>query len=228
MGTRFGLWPLLGKSLAIIPDARASGRVDSAVVTERLLSTSGEDLQIVERKNLEPVTVKLPTRLMILTNELPRLGDSSGALASRMLLLRMERSFLEREDRGLATKLLAELPGILAWAIVGWQRLRTRGYFVQPDAGHDLLDELSELASPVSAFVKECCEIGYPEWRTAASDLFAAWTAWCQANGRRDCGNVQTFGRDLKSVLPALRTVYPRGSGHRRRAYDGIRLSNGC
>ena len=32
----------------------------------------------VDRKFQEPVTAKLPTRLMIMSNELPRLGDSSG------------------------------------------------------------------------------------------------------------------------------------------------------
>ena len=43
LGTNFGLWPLLGKMLAIVADARLSGRTDTAVVVERLLSISGED-----------------------------------------------------------------------------------------------------------------------------------------------------------------------------------------
>ena len=76
--TNFGLWPLLGKSLAVISDARLGGRTDSQVVVERLLSVSGEDALTVDRKNLEPVTCKLSTRLMILSNELPRLTDSSA------------------------------------------------------------------------------------------------------------------------------------------------------
>ena len=79
LGTNFGLWPLLGKTLAIISDARLSGRTDAAVVVERLLSISGEDAQTVDRKNLSQVTCKLPGRFAILTNELPRLNDASGA-----------------------------------------------------------------------------------------------------------------------------------------------------
>ena len=74
---RFGLWPLLGKSVAVISDARLSGRADQAVIVERILSITGEDAQTVDRKNLQPVTVKLPTRFVIVTNELPRLGDAS-------------------------------------------------------------------------------------------------------------------------------------------------------
>jgi len=84
----------------------------------------------VDRKHQEPVTGKLLTRLMILTNELPRLGDASGALSGRMIVLRMSESFYGREDIALTDKLLAERPGILLWAIEGWRRLRERGRFI--------------------------------------------------------------------------------------------------
>src|SRR5262249_12290015 len=43
LGTNFGLQPLLGKTVALISDARISGRTDSSLVAERLLSISGED-----------------------------------------------------------------------------------------------------------------------------------------------------------------------------------------
>ena len=71
LGTNFGLWPLLGKTVAMVQDARLSGRTDSAAVAERLLSISGEDALTVDRKNLSPVTTRLTARFMLLTNELP-------------------------------------------------------------------------------------------------------------------------------------------------------------
>ena len=55
-----------------------------SIVVERLLSISGEDTLTVDRKYREPWTGQLPTRIVILSNELPRLTDSSGALASRI------------------------------------------------------------------------------------------------------------------------------------------------
>ena len=91
--TNFGLWPLLGKTVAIINDARLGGRADQAIITERLLSISGEDAQTIDRKNMEPVTTKLTSRFTIISNELPRLQDSSGALSGRMILLRMTETF---------------------------------------------------------------------------------------------------------------------------------------
>src|SRR5262249_12040822 len=116
LGLPFGLQPLLGKTLATITDARLSGRTDLAQVTERLLSVSGEDEQTVDRKHLPSLTVHLPVRFMILTNELPRLKDSSGALVGRLVILRQTQSWYGQEDRTLTTRLLEELPGILRWA----------------------------------------------------------------------------------------------------------------
>ena len=48
----FGLWPLNGKTVALIPEARLGRNADAIAVVERLLSISGEDPQDVHRKNL--------------------------------------------------------------------------------------------------------------------------------------------------------------------------------
>ena len=45
--------------------------------------------------------------------------------------------------RWLIDRLLTELPGILNWSIVGWQRLTERGHFVQPvSRGREILELL--------------------------------------------------------------------------------------
>src|SRR5262249_54965993 len=60
LGTPFGLWPLLNKSVAIISDARISGsNKDQDTIVERLLSISGEDALTIDRKYLDLVTTKL-------------------------------------------------------------------------------------------------------------------------------------------------------------------------
>jgi putative DNA primase/helicase len=80
IGTNFGLAPLIGKTLAIISDARLSSRADQHAIAERLLTITGEDMLTIDRKHREAWTGTLPTRFLILTNELPRISDSSGAL----------------------------------------------------------------------------------------------------------------------------------------------------
>lgn len=223
LGMNFGLWPLLYKRLAVVSDARLSGRTDQAVVVERLLSISGEDAITVDRKHLPPWTGKLPTRFLILTNELPKLTDASGALASRFILLHLTRSWYGREDHDLTDRLLEELPSILNWSIAGWARLKERGHFIQPASSADALQDLEDLSSPIRAFVRERCELG-PGLQVEVNQMYEAWQDYCSSTGRDRTGTIQSFGRDLKAACPNLRVVRPRDGGERMRCYEGIRL----
>ena len=81
--TPFGLQPLLNKIVAIIGDARLSGRQDTTIVVERLRSISGEDVQAVDRKHMTSFTGPLQVRFVLLSNELPRLNDASATLPTR-------------------------------------------------------------------------------------------------------------------------------------------------
>jgi putative DNA primase/helicase len=223
LATNFGMWPLLGRTVAIISDARLSGRTDVAVIVERLLSVSGEDAQTIDRKHLPPVTTKLAVRFVILTNELPKLSDPSGALAGRLILLRLVTSFYGQEDTALTDRLLTELPGILLWSIEGWLRLQQRGYYLQPKSGQELIEDMEDLASPIGAFVRERCEVG-PVFEVFVRDIFAAWKFWCEEKGRKEPGHEHLFGRDLHALLPALEVRQPREGDKRFRVYVGIRL----
>ncbi len=221
--TNFGLAPLLDKPVAIIDDARLSHRSDAAVVTERLLTISGEGTITVDRKFLSPVNAKLPTRFVIISNELPRLGDASGALAGRLILLRFVKTFYGREDHSLTERLLTELPGILLWAIEGWKRLQLRGRFIQSATGAELVNEMEDLSSPVGAFVRDKCRTG-PGARVEVNELFRAWKAWCEEHGKKESGTEQMFGRDLRAAVPGLEIRRPKQGGERWREYEGIRL----
>ena len=130
LSTQFGLSPLIDKRLAVISDARL-GR-GSRQGVEHLLSISGEDPLTIDRKNKEHWTGRLPTRLLIMTNELPRFPDASGALASRFVILTLKHSFLHREQLNLKDELRPELAGIFNWALVGLKRLRKYGCFENP------------------------------------------------------------------------------------------------
>ena len=70
----FGLASLIGKPIAVFPDARLSSRPDNAAIVECLLSISGEDDQTIDRKHMPAWTGKLSTRFVLISNELPRLA----------------------------------------------------------------------------------------------------------------------------------------------------------
>ncbi len=225
LGQNFGTAALINKPLAIIADARLGSRADQHAIAERLLSVSGEDGLTVDRKYLPPWTGRLPTRFVVLTNELPRLADASGALASRFIVLTLTESFYDREDHNLTDRLLRELPSILNWSIEGCQRLHMRGHFVQPKSSAAAIEALEALGSPVTAFVRDCCEVGPGNWIECAH-LFEAWRQWCTKQGRDRPGTAQSFGRDLHSAVPAIKVTRPSDGhgGKLQRRYEGIDL----
>lgn len=219
----FGLAPLLGKTLAVVSDARLNGRGAHTVV-ERLLSISGEDTLTVNRKYREQFTGKLPVRIMLCSNELPQLGDASMAIAGRFIPLVLTRSWLGSEDHGLEVALRAELPGILNWALAGLERLTKQGRFTRPPGADDAIVALQDLASPVAAFVRDRCVRG-PEHEVVVDTLYTAWKAWAEDNGQTRVTK-QVFGRDLRAAVPGLRVARVGGheSAERERVYLGVAL----
>jgi putative DNA primase/helicase len=222
LGTEFGLAPLLGKSLAVIGDARLGPKTDTRAVIERLLSISGEDSITVNRKFKDQVSVRLPTRFMIISNELPAFGDASGAIASRFILTTLTESFLGKEDTELEHRLMAELPGILNWALEGLDRI-SRQRFTVPKSSLGAITQLQDLVSPMSAFVRDRCDQG-SDCAVRIDTLYEAYRDWCRDEGRYPLNKLM-FGRDLHAVLPRLRTTQPR-SDNQRRWYAGIQLKD--
>ncbi|MCM2427559.1 DNA primase family protein [Streptomyces sp. RKAG337] len=224
LGSNFGLSSLLDKALAVISDARLSGN-DGGQVVERLLTISGEDTIDIDRKYRDPWTGKLPTRLMILTNELPSFGDSSGVIARRFVVLNMTVSWLGKEDTTLTGKLAQEMPGILNWALDGLARLQQNGRITEPASSQEAVTIMQDTASPTSAFVRERCTTG-PTCSVPVDTLWRVWREWAEDNGVRAIGTKQMFGRNLQSVVPQLHRTRPRDEfGRQVLMYTGITLN---
>ncbi len=223
LGGEFGLQPLLNKMLATISDARLTGKHSNSVIIERLLSISGEDPLTINRKFLPSITVQLPTRIMIMTNELPDMRDASGALAKRYIILTMTKSWLDKENPNLFNQLCHELSGILLWALEGLVRLRERGYFLQPASSAETIEELEAMTSPIKAFVKEKCDLDMCQ-QILVNDLYEAWCAWCDSTGYDRPGNIQSFGKNLRAAFPQINITRPQNEIYRCRYYGGIAL----
>lgn len=223
LSTDFGLQPLLNKKLIIISDVRLEKLRGYSITVERLLSISGEDLLTVNRKHQTQVSVQLPAKIMMMSNELPELRDSSGALANRYLILNLKTSWLGCEDVGLFEKFTAELPGILIWALEGLKTLQKKGYFIQPKSSLQVVEELRELTSPIIAFVDEMCEFD-PKAQIFIKDLFKRWTEWCASN-RYPIGNIQSFGKSFKAAFPQIEIKKTTRGKPREWFYTGITLN---
>ena len=220
LATNFGMASMLGKPVALIGDARVPRSNDAGTIVERLLSITGRDPVPIDRKYRDALSVVLPTKITVATNEVPRVLDPSGALASRFLIVNFERSFLGKEDHDLKDRLLDELPGILLWAAEGLRRLRERGRFVQPSSGEDYVGDLIELSSPITAFVGECCVVGADK-SVPCDDLYRVYRDWCERSGQH-VASKPTFGKDLRSAL-SIRRTQRRRQGEPTHMYIGVR-----
>jgi putative DNA primase/helicase len=219
VGGEFGLESWINKRVTIFADARLGQKTNASAVVERLLSLSGEDKQSINRKFAKFWNGALQARVVIITNELPRATDASGAFASRFIVIPFVQSFLNREDPQLSSRLYGELPGILNWALDGLQRLRERGHFVMPQSALAEVRQLEDLTSPVRSFVRDCCVID-GERQVNVKLLYLGWKTWCEQQGHPP-GSSQTFGRDLHAASPQVRV---RGKRPNSR-YHGIALS---
>jgi putative DNA primase/helicase len=225
IGSHFGLASLIGKSVAVMPDVRfnVSGAGDALPA---LLSVSGEDTMSVARKNRDDWVGTLRTRIVMASNDLPTLPDSSAALYRRLVVIRFGQSFTGREDHGLTGRLLGELSGILNWALAGYRRLMARGRFLSTAGGAELAAEARREASPVAAFTEDIC-VADPDAFTTSADLFAAWTAYRMDQGfsRKDLSK-PGLTRAVCSAVPGTVAKVKKVAGTASRGVLGIRLKS--
>lgn len=191
---QFGIAPLMGKLLCVIPDARTP---KGAAVRglELLLNLGGSDGVQINRKFKDQLERhKLTARITIASNEFLKVPDHAGALIRRMNLIEFQQSFVGREDFGLEAKLMKEIPGIAIWALEGLRRLRTNGTFTVPPSSRSALMDMRTANSPVAGFIAECCNMRAGAEITKA-EIYDAWVAWCEAAKIWSCGKSPFFER---------------------------------
>ena len=161
-------------------------------------------------------------KVFLATNHKPKVNPSDDAIWERIRLI----PFLvqipkDARDKQLETKLRAELPGILAWAVRGclaWSQtdsLSEPRAVVQATQGYR--DEMDTLAH----FLEECCATNIPEVaKVKASVLASAYQTWCKRTGELPLANL--------ALIKALEERgYTRQRGHANQYYwHGFGLIN--
>lgn len=235
LGSDSGPAALIGKPLAIVGDARDAKASNSSRATELLLNVIGEDGVSLQRKYLGDWVGRLPTRFVMASNVLPRLVDSSAAVVSRFIMMRLELSFFGREDKTLASKLAPELPGILNWALDGLERLEQQGRFTEPATMAEMKDAMEGLSAPVRRFIEEYLEVtGDPNDLVLQPDVYRCWRAWHSDNGFNPCNQeemcnrlISTDGRIRAGMrdVPGAKPKPGQKRAPRKRYVVGVKLA---
>lgn len=239
LGDTFGRQCLIGKRLALIGDMRIGKHTDVVAVAEMLNGISGDDEQTIPRKHRDDWIGKLETRFAIFSNEPPSITDTSGALASRFVVLQMNQSFFGRENPNLTEELLAELPGVLNWAMEGLERLKAQGRFTEVKSSAELMDHIKRAQSPIGSFIADKCSFephpaeanlyanGEPLF-AEKDGLYVAYREWC---GHEDVPHTSKelfckgfIAATLGRVKPGRRRLVKNGP--QEPGFFGVRLLN--
>ena len=123
-------------------------------------------------------------KLWLAANHLPTIRGNDDGIWRRIRYIPFEVQIPEAErDNHLGDKLMAEYPGILAWAVQGclqWQRQGLR----PPEKVTRATSQYRSAMDRFSAFLDDCCVL-HPNATVSAKRLRKVYEDWCTENGER-------------------------------------------
>jgi P4 family phage/plasmid primase-like protien len=141
-------------------------------------------------------------------NDRPVIRDTGNSIWRRLKLIPFNRYFKAgSRDEHLLDKLLAELPGILNWALDGLEILNARGRFPDSKAVDQAIEEYRLESNPVAQWLAEATKPD-PYNPTLASTLYGSYKTWAESNGRTQM-NSTNFGRELGRLRVEKRRLIP-------------------
>ena len=123
-----------------------------------------------------------------------------------------------KPDTGLADALMAELPGILAWAVHGcleWQRVGLKPPLIVREA----TDEYFASQDSLAEWLATQCQRVPGTWTTTRT-LFSDWKAWMLERGEEP-GTEKAFSDAMMKHAPKAK----KNAGN---AFVGLRLLASC
>lgn len=217
---RFALAPTIGKLANISSESSA----DITAYGENVLKcfTSGDAMSF-ERKYLEPIEAVPTAKVMISTNELPRIEDKSQGIWRRMIFVPFEKTYAEDvQDKNLVDKLSQNLSGIFNWALKGIDLLKQYKGFLVPDKCKESLAEYQIRMNPARGFLRDNYEFDSQVEGISCNDVYKDYETWCEQNGFRPL-NSANFGKEIKRVFPDTVKTRKREDDSRISVYSGLK-----
>ena len=156
-------------------------------------------------------------KLVIVGNHQPILRNVDAAARRRFNIIPFVHTPIN-PDSELESKLKAELPGIMRWAIDGCLDWQSNG-LVRPEVVLAATDEYFESQDLFGRWFEEQCDTSDKKAWTATKDLYASWAAYARRSGEEP-GDVRRFG-----PMIARRGLLPKKQKGVR-GFLGVRLIN--
>ncbi|MDO9142357.1 MAG: phage/plasmid primase, P4 family [Methylobacter sp.] len=214
---------LVGARMAVCAETE-----DGAALAESLVkSLVSGDTMTARKLHCDPFQFTPQFKLMMLGNHKPIIKGNDHGIWRRVRLIPFKRTFKpEERDAGLADKLKAEAPHILAWMVEGcldWQQIGlkdTPKTIEQATGSYQVEQDL------IGNWLSECCDLA-PMNEASTTEIYANYKNWCIDNGLRPNSNIalgrrlgergfnsrRSNGTSLWSGLAVINSSYSGGYG---------------
>lgn len=222
LGDDYRQWGLKGKLANFSGELSYLGKVNEGNL-KRIVS--GEPVD-ANRKHRDPTKLRLQAKLIINTNDMPRINDATRASWDRMIAVPFLERFRDtkKDDKDRPAKLQAELPGIFNWALKGLVRLLANGKFTECKLCHEFNQEHRTESDSVLAFLKECSTSKKNEV-VFSKQLYDLYRHYCVESGRKNPFGDAEFGKRMRRAGYEKIRAPTQPNGIRPPAYRGITLS---
>ena len=211
---RFLLAGIVGKRVLTFTEASASTMLPDALYKAL---TGGSDEIYADVKNRDPITFRPEAKVWWAMNEMPRVGDRSGATTRRIVIIPFNRSIPAGERiLNLEDRLMAERSGIFNMCINHLWRVNELGGFDTCAQSEALLQEYIMENDTEATFLGECAE-RHESYRIRSSELYNRYAAWCVSNGFK-AKNSNQIAKDWRRL--GLEFQHSNGSW-----WHGVRLT---
>lgn len=186
---------LYGRRLVVCQETEDGCKLNESLV-KRL--TGSDNLKA--RRMREDFWEFPPTHKLVLsTNYRPVVRGTDRAIWRRLRLIPFTQTFEgERADLKLIDKLIAEAPGILAWAVRGCLAWQDQGEAV-PAEVVAATTEYRQEEDTVQRFINDCCLLG-SDLQATASSLYSEFIDWFEKAGETGHFTQTRFGRRLADL----------------------------
>jgi P4 family phage/plasmid primase-like protien len=199
---------------------------------------TGEPIN-VNIKNGPMLSIRMQSPIFWGTNHPPQFKEATKAIVNRLVVIECRREFIDGELVGAAVEarkqgldkpsslvLATEMPGLLAWALVGLRRALERGRLVLTHTMMQALGAIRRDTNLVAGFLEQCCT--YDSFkRISAPDFALAFSAWwlAEKGENRQTPSNESISKALKAMADPLIAMGDDLRDGKRRYYGGLILN---
>lgn len=152
-------------------------------------------------KGFDEYSFHCKARFVFACNDMPQFRDKNISMTDRLIFLPFDRYFSDEErDPFIADKLIAELPGILNWAIEGAKRVVAEKFIPNPKASELTKESYRRESDTVYAWFSYRIDVKNGGVGITTTELYEKYKNWAESEGLKYCSNTG-FSRRFKQLV---------------------------